>query len=182
MEALGPYRRMLISRQKQYQGLQETLAAAVKTRASPDLVAWLGRLLTAEEHDVNHLKDQELLLEGMLQLYNFADDTAGPSACRKAVSKKWGLESRDPRKFQATLEAFVGGTIFAELIKAQVALDAKRPGHGAGNYKRSSWTAGFGDMPGGVDPNRHGSSAQGPADGGSGDHASKGNKKGRGGN
>ena len=38
MKALGQCRRMLISRQKRYQGLQGTLAAAVKTRASPDLV------------------------------------------------------------------------------------------------------------------------------------------------
>ena len=68
IKAPGQNRRMLISRQEQYQGLQDTLAAVVKTRASPDLVASLRRLLTVEELDVNHLKDQELLLEGMLQL------------------------------------------------------------------------------------------------------------------
>ena len=55
IKALGQYRRVLISRQKQYQGLQGTLAAAVKTRASSDLVASLRRLLTVKEHDVNHL-------------------------------------------------------------------------------------------------------------------------------
>ena len=184
MEALGQYRRMLIYRQEQYQGLQGTLAAAVKTRGSSDLVASLRRLLTVEGHDVNHLKDQELLLEGMLQLCNFADDTVDPEARRQAVSKKWGLERRvtrrDPRKFRATLEAFVGESIYAEMTKAQLALDAKSPGHGAGSYKRSSRTAGFDDIPGGVDPNRHGSEAQVPADVGSGGQAGKGNKKGRG--
>ena len=117
----------------------------------------------------------------MLQLCSFADDTVDPLACRQAVSKKWGLESRDPRKFRATLEAFVSGTTYAEMTKAQLALDAKSPGHGTGSYKRSSRTAGFGDMPGGVDPSRHGSTAPGPADGGFGGHAGKGNKKGRGG-
>ena len=70
------------------------------------------------------MTDQKLLLEGMLQLYNFADDTADPQAFRQAVSKKWGLENRDPRKFQPTLEAFVEGAIYAEMIKTQVALDA----------------------------------------------------------
>ena len=70
----------------------------------------------------------------MLQLYYFADDTVDPSACLQAASKKWGLESRDPRKFRATLEAFVSDTIYAEMTKAQLALDAKSPGHGAGSY------------------------------------------------
>ena len=97
IKALGQYRRMLISRQKQYQGLQGTLAAAVSMRASSDLVASLRRLLAVEEHCVIHLKDQGLLLEGMLKLYNFADGTVDLSAWRQAASKKWGLESRDPR-------------------------------------------------------------------------------------
>ena len=159
---------MLISRQKQHQGLKAVLAEAVKTRV--------------EELDVNHLTDQKLLLEGMLQLYNLADDTADPQAFRQVVSKKWGLENRDPRKFQKNLEAFVEGTTYAEMIKALAALDSKSPGQGAGGYKRSTRTAGFDDMPGGVDPSRHGSSAQKTADGGSGGLASKGNKKNRGGN
>ena len=66
---------MLISRQKQYQALQDTLAAAVRTRASSDQVASLRRLLAVGQHDVSHLKDQELLLEDMLQQNNYVDDT-----------------------------------------------------------------------------------------------------------
>ena len=66
--------------------------------------------------------------------------------------------------------------------RAQVALDSKSPGQGAGGYKRSTRTAGFDDMPGGVDPSRHGSSSQKTADGGSGGQASKGTKKNRSGN
>ena len=105
MKALGQCRRMLISRQKQYQGLQDTLAAAVKTRASSDLVASLRRLLIVEEHDVNHLKDQELLLEGMLQLCNYADDTVDPSACRQAVrDSKAGTRARFGRFLRHLLE------------------------------------------------------------------------------
>ena len=85
MKALGQYRRMLISRQKQYQGLQDTLAEAVKTRTGPNLVTSLQRMLAVEQHDVGHLKGRELLFEGVLQLLNFADDTADPEACRQAV-------------------------------------------------------------------------------------------------
>ena len=176
MKALAQYSRMLISREKQYQGLKAALAEALKTRLSSDLVALLKRLVTVEELDVKHLTDQKLLLEGMLQLYNFADDTADPQAFRQAVSKKWGLENRDPSKFQPTLEAFVEGAIYAEMIKAQVALDAQGPGHGVGGYKRSTRAAGFDDVPGGVDPSRHGSSYQKTADGGAGGQASKGTK------
>ena len=176
MKALAQYRRMLISREKQCQGLKTALAEALKTRLSSDLVALLKRLVTVEELDVKHLADQKLLLEGMLQLYNFADDTADPQAFRQAVSKKWGLENRDPSKFQPTLEAFVEGAIYAEMIKAQVALDAQGPGHGVGGYKRSTRAAGFDDVPGGVDPSRHGSSYQKTADGGAGGQASKGTK------
>ena len=176
MKALAQYSRMLISREKQCQGLKTALAEALKTRLSSDLVALLKRLVTVEELDVKHLADQKLLLEGMLQLYNFADDTADPQAFRQAVSKKWGLENRDPSKFQPTLEAFVEGAIYAEMIKAQVALDAQGPGHGVGGYKRSTRAAGFDDVPGGVDPSRHGSSYQKTADGGAGGQASKGTK------
>ena len=176
MKALAQYSRMLISREKQCQGLKTALAEALKTRLSSDLVALLKRLVTVEELDVKHLTDQKLLLEGMLQLYNFADDTADPQAFRQAVSKKWGLENRDPSKFQPTLEAFVEGAIYAEMIKAQVALDAQGPGHGVGGYKRSTRAAGFDDVPGGVDPSRHGSSYQKTADGGAGGQASKGTK------
>ena len=107
---------------------------------------------------------------------SFADDTADPQAFRQAVSKKWGLEYRDPSRFQPTLEAFVEGAIYAEMIKAQVALDAQGPGHGVGGYKRSTRAAGFDDVPGGVDPSRHGSSYQRTADGGAGGQASKGTK------
>ena len=67
------------------------------------------------------------------------------------------------------------------MTKAQLALDAKSPGHGRGSYKRSSRTAGFDDMQGGVDPSRHGSAAHKPYDGGSRGHAGKGNRKVRGG-
>ena len=141
-KALGQYRRLLISRQKQYQALQDALAAAVKTRATSDLVALLRRLLAVEQLDVSHLKDLELLLEGMLQLYIFGNDTVDPSACRQAASKKWGLEGRDPKKFRATLEAFVGENMYAVMTKAQLALESKSPGPGAGGYKRSSRTAG----------------------------------------
>ena len=176
MKALAQYSRMLISREKQCQGLKTALAEALKTRLSSDLVALLKRLVTVEELDVKHLTDQKLLLEGMLQLYNFADDTADPQAFRQAVSKKWGLENRDPSKFQPTLEAFVEGAIYAEMIKAQVALDAQGPGQGVGGYKRSTRAAGFDDVPGGVDPSRHGSSYQKTADGGAGGQASKGTK------
>eukprot|EP00614_Pseudopedinella_elastica_P022706 CAMPEP_0172638086 /NCGR_PEP_ID=MMETSP1068-20121228/212202_1 /TAXON_ID=35684 /ORGANISM="Pseudopedinella elastica, Strain CCMP716" /LENGTH=100 /DNA_ID=CAMNT_0013450911 /DNA_START=1 /DNA_END=303 /DNA_ORIENTATION=- len=49
------------------------------------------------------------------------------------------------------------------MTKAQLALESKSPGPGAGGYKRSSRTAGFDDIPGGVDPSRHGSTAPGPA-------------------
>ena len=86
MKALGQYSRMLVSRQKQDQGLKAFLAGAVKTRASSDLVAPLKRLLTVEELDVNHLTDQKLLLGGMLQLYNFADDTADSRGFQQAAS------------------------------------------------------------------------------------------------
>ena len=65
MRAQGQYHRTLISRQ--YQALQDTLAAAVKTRASSDLVALLRRLLAMVQHGVSHLKDPGLHLEGMLQ-------------------------------------------------------------------------------------------------------------------
>ena len=65
------------------------------------------------------------------------------------------------------------------MIKARVALDAKNLGQGAGGYKRSTRAAGFGDVPGGVDPSRPGSSYQKTADGGAGGHASKGAKKNR---
>ena len=71
--------------------MQDAPAEAVKTRASPDLVASIKRLLAVEQHDVSHLKDQELLLEDLLQRHYFADDTVGPAACRQAASKKWGL-------------------------------------------------------------------------------------------
>ena len=127
-----------------------------------------------------HLMDQKLLLGGMLKLYNFADDAVDPQACRQAVSKKWGLENRDPSKFQPALEAFVNGAIYAEMIKAQVALDSKSPSQGAGGYKCSTRAAGFDDMPGGVDPSRRGSPAQTAVGGGSGGQASKGIKKGQG--
>ena len=96
MKALAQYSRMLISREKQYQGPKAALAEALKMRPSSDLVALLKRLVTVEELDVKHLTDQKLLLEGMLQLYNCADDTADPQAFRQVVSKKWGLENRDP--------------------------------------------------------------------------------------
>ena len=45
MKALGQYSRMLISREKQCQGLKAALAEAVKTRTSSDLVAALNRHL-----------------------------------------------------------------------------------------------------------------------------------------
>ena len=80
MDALGQYSRMLISREKQFQEFQGALAEAVKMRASPDLVASIKRLLAVKQHDVGHLKGQELLLEGMPQLYNFADGTVDPEA------------------------------------------------------------------------------------------------------
>ena len=101
MKALAKYSRMLISREKQYQGLKAALAEALKMRPSSDLVALLKRLLTVEELDVKHLTDQKLLLEGMLQLYNFADDTADPQAFRQAASKKWGLEKPGPEQVPA---------------------------------------------------------------------------------
>ena len=63
------------------------------------------------------------------------------------------------------------------MTKTQVALDAKSPGQVAGGYKRLTRAAGFDDMPGGVDPSRHGSSYQKPADGGAGGQASKGTKE-----
>jgi len=172
---------MLTSRQKQCAALKEALEGAVRTRASSDLATSLKGLLTAEELDANYLKGHELLLVGMLQLHNLADDAADPSACRQAVSKKWSLESRDPKKFRATLGAFVGGAVYAEMTKAQLALESKGRGSGTGSYKRPSRAARFDDVPGGVDASRLGSMAPGPAGGGSGGQSDKGDKKGRGG-
>ena len=162
-KTLGELQRVLISMEMNETSLQDSIALLRTKRGTQGAVERLQVVLKSTQLDVAYLSSKVLTLEGFIHVYNMADDTDDPEACKQHFSKKWALVNKDPKQILEVVKSFTDGAVFGKMVE-----DALRNGRSSsGDNKRTPRAAGL-DAPGGVGEITSGAgNSTSPAPGGS---------------
>ena len=162
-KTLGELQRVLISMEMNETSLQDSIALLRTKRGTQGAVERLQVVLKSTQLDVAYLSSKVLTLKGFIHVYNMADDTDDPEACKQHFSKKWALVNKDPKQILEVVKSFTDGAVFGKMVE-----DALRNGRSSsGDNKRTPRAAGL-DAPGGVGEITSGAgNSTSPAPGGS---------------
>ena len=74
-------------------------------------------MLKSTQLDVTHLRSKALALEGFIHVYNMADDTEDPEACKQHFAKKWALLNKDRKQVMDVIKSSSDGAVFGKVVE-----------------------------------------------------------------